>query len=78
MDVGKRAPPVEPPSERSWPAAPPHKTSHWATINGVHRDPPDRTPVNYIVSYRKPFIEKKCVGRPITPPGVVWGGVHGG
>ena len=64
---------TEPSSFAGTDGAPPHLTSHWSTIHGLHSDPPPREHVKMITSYRRYFPEQnfRSVVDPSRP---VWGG----
>lgn len=76
MENGKCPVVLEPPSKRGWVPAPPHLTSHWATISGHLLDPPPRAggslePRTY---GRKSFPEPPHDSQPRRPGSVIWGG----
>ena len=78
LEHGREIIKVEPPSNEGWQRpAPPHLTSHWQSISGVHADPPTRDLEGHkpIVSYRRPFPPGGLAGmRPLDERVPVWGG----
>ena len=79
MENGKGTVVVERPSHAKWVPAPPHMTSHWATISGHLDDPPPRQNGGVAQAHgRRSFPERAGTpqGRGGRPGVAVWGGAH--
>lgn len=58
-----------------WVPAPPHMSSHWATITGHLDDPPPRGTSGVVKAYgRKTFLERPPDRIPSRPNAPIWGG----
>lgn len=75
VENGKAPIVLEAPNRPTWGSAPPHLTSHWATITGHFDDPPPREKGGVATVYgRKSFPERDLADD--RPGKITWGGAH--